>query len=187
MTDSEYRSLAEQSPAEAQRRLFDEYANYAYAIVFGRLRSCSSREDIDECVADVFADIFRRLDSTSGFDGDLKGIIAAVARNKAIDRYNAAASADTAISLEEEKISKLSSDENIQLISEQRELQTLALELIDSLGEPDRTIILQRYYCERSSRQVAAMVGLTPAAVRVRCGRALKKLKKLFSEAGITP
>ena len=55
MTDNEYRALFEKSPAAAQNALFEEYINYVYSIVFNKLRSCGSAEDIEECVSDVFS------------------------------------------------------------------------------------------------------------------------------------
>ena len=58
MTHDEFRRLLGRSREEAHKALFEAYCNYVYTIVFNRLRSCASREDIDECVCDVFADVF---------------------------------------------------------------------------------------------------------------------------------
>ena len=57
MTDSQLRVKMKKSPAEGRRALFDEYCAYVYAIAAQKLRTCASREDIEECVSDVFADV----------------------------------------------------------------------------------------------------------------------------------
>ena len=62
MTDSRFRELLKKSPQTAHRVFFDEYYNYVYTIVFNRLRSAASREDVDECVSDVFSEIFLKYD-----------------------------------------------------------------------------------------------------------------------------
>ena len=58
MTGSELRELLGRSPAECHRALMQEYGKYVYSIIFNKLRSCGTQEDIEECFSDVFADIF---------------------------------------------------------------------------------------------------------------------------------
>jgi DNA-directed RNA polymerase specialized sigma24 family protein len=52
------------------------------------------------------------------------------------------------------------------------------LEKNKELGEPDATIVVQKYYFGRKMAEIAEMTGLNPHAAQVRCGRALKKLRK---------
>ena len=60
MTDTQYALLYSVSPANAHTALFNEYFNYVYSIVFNKLRSCGTKEDIEECVSDVFAAVFEK-------------------------------------------------------------------------------------------------------------------------------
>ena len=60
-------------------------------------------------------------------------------------------------------------------------LRQLLLRKITELGEPDTSILIQKYYYDRNSREIAKLTGLTPAAVRQRCTRAVKRLKQEFS------
>ena len=62
MTGSELRELLSSSPADCHRALMKEYGRYVYSIVFNKLRSCGTQEDIEECVCDVFADIFIKFE-----------------------------------------------------------------------------------------------------------------------------
>ena len=87
MTHEEYKKASDRSKEEAQRIIFNEYFKYVYTIVFSRLRSCASREDIEECVGDVFADVYIHYDSSKATGDNISGFIGTVARNKAADMY----------------------------------------------------------------------------------------------------
>ena len=87
MTDKEMRLLMEQSREDGCRRLFDEYCGYVSVICANKLRGCGTTEDVDECISDTFAAVFRYIESSSGRDGDLKGIIGTIARRTSIDYF----------------------------------------------------------------------------------------------------
>lgn len=185
MTDSEYRLLMQKSEVKAQRALFDEYFCYVYAIVHRRLKGCASREDVDECVSDVFSDVFFSYDRNSGFNGDLKGLIGTVANRKAVTAFHRLmAEQSRRVSADEQELHRIPDRTDVQEAAERSELKRVLLNKIGELGEPDSVIILRKYYSNMTSRQIAAEVSLSPEAVRVRCGRALKKLRKLLSEEG---
>ena len=81
MTDNELRLLMADSVQKCHRAVFDKYCNYVYAIAFKILKSCGSREDVEECVSDVFVKIYRSYANGELRDGDLKGFVGAVAKH----------------------------------------------------------------------------------------------------------
>ena len=84
------------------RKLFDRYCNYVYTIVFNRLRSCAGREEIEECVCDVFAEVYLHYDSEKAAGGSITGFIGTVARRRASAYFRrSAAAGNTACSDEE--------------------------------------------------------------------------------------
>lgn len=58
------------------------------------------------------------------------------------------------------------------------ELSPLVLEALDALGRKDRDVILMRFIENRTFAQVAAAMGTTEAAAKMRAGRAMEKLRK---------
>ena len=186
MKYSEYQQLLETDKSKAQRTVFDEYLNYVYTIAFNRLRSCGSREDIDECVSDIFTDIFASFDYKSVTNDDIKGFIATVALRKTATYYHRLCKKAKNISLDDEYNDTFPSTEDISDAAEKKETRRLLLKLIDDLGEPDSTIIMQKYYYGRNSCEISKFVSLSPAMIRVRNSRALKKLRKLLSENDIS-
>ena len=66
MTDNELRELMSVDVKKGSEALYKQYSQYIYAIVFRILRDCGSREDVEDCFAETFAEIIRRFDNIHG-------------------------------------------------------------------------------------------------------------------------
>lgn len=186
MTDNEILCLMREAPPDGQRALFDKYYNYVYTIVNRIISGFGSTDDSDECVIDVFASLMMKM-KTDGSITSLKSYIGAVARNMAIDmRRSLASKTGLNISADDEEMAEIAGDEDIEASADRSELSQLLLDKIGEIGPPDSVIIIQKYYYDRNSKEIAEMLGMSASAVRVRCGRAMKRLKKLLDATGIT-
>ena len=186
MTGTEYCNLHKDSPDKAYNALFGCYCDYVYTIVFNRLRSVASREDIEECVSDIFADVFFGYSPENASNADLKGYIGTIAKRRAINVFRSLTARQKHLSDEtDEDMLNISSDTNIEASSDEAETRTILLNKINELGEPDSTIILQKYYYDRSSAEIAELLSMKATTVRMRAARALNKLKSLLTGTGI--
>jgi RNA polymerase sigma-70 factor (ECF subfamily) len=186
MTETELRLLMAESVQKCHRAIFDNYCNYVYAIVINVLRSCGSREDIEDCVSDVFMKIYKRLDQNTAFSGDIKGFIGAISRNTAIDAYRRLTLKNfRSVSIDDDNETEYGSDERLVENAEKKEQSRIILKKIKELGEPDSTIIIQQYYYNRTAKEISKSISMTAAAVQKRSSRAKQKLKVLLAEAGI--
>lgn len=186
MTDREYRELCKSSPQNARDTLYDTYFSYVYTIVFNKLRSCAPKEDIEECVSDVFADVFRHLSDENGKNGDIKGFIGTVAVRRAINVFHRiTAASGRNVPMEESGIDAMADDTDIADMAEKAELRRVLLRSVEELGEPDSVIIIQKYYYGMTSKEIAERLYLEPAAVRARCSRALRRLRDKLAELDI--
>ena len=186
MTHEEFRSKMKVSTEQAHKELFETYCNYVYTIVFNRLRSTASREDVEECVCDVFADVYCYYDSEKAVSGDISGFIGTIARRKAAMLYKSRISGVETVALDDELSQLLSSEQDVESETIANEQRNIILEKIAELGEPDSTIIIQKYYYGRSAKEIADMIKLTPENIRVRSGRAVRKLKEMLKKADIS-
>ncbi len=186
MTGNEYYSLLQNSPHKAHKAVFDEYCKYVYAIVFNHLRICGSREDIEECVSDAFADFFISCENEENIRGDLKSSIGCIAKRRAIDAYR---------SISAKKSCSVSIDDSYDLTdinfdleekAEKNDLRKILINAVEELGSPDSDIIIQKFYYDRTSKEIADNLSMKASAVRMRCSRAMKRLKKILSEYGVT-
>ena len=186
MTYNELQEFIRQSPEAGFRRLFDEYCNYVWAICSNSLKSCGTTEDIDECVSDAFAAVFRYVTVSDIQDGDLKGIIASIAKRTAIDYFRRLSSKNSRIvPMDEETLSRLPDTANVEDKAEQNLRREKLLDCIALLGELDSSIIVYFYYYGIKTHKIASLLGMSSSNVQQRLSRARKKLKKLLSEAGI--
>lgn len=187
MTGTELKELLDASPANCHRALMKEYGRYVYAIVFNKLRSCGTQEDIEECVSDVFADIFIKFEYKEAYVNDIKGYIGTVAKRTAIDRFRSlsAANSHTAYA-DEDDMAEMVSDFSVDERVDSSELRRMLLQKINELGEPDSTILIQKFYYNRKSSEIAKNVSMTASSVRSRCTRAMEKLRNKLAEIGIT-
>lgn len=185
MTDNEIMSLMRETPPQGQRALFDKYYSYVYSIVNRIISGFGSTDDSEECVIDVFASVMMKLRPDA--ECSLKSYVGAVARNAAISmRRSLVAKTGRNISADEDSMAEIADEEDIEKNNDKSETSELLLSKVSELGPPDSIIIIQKYYYDKSSKEIAEMVGLNPTAVRVRCGRAMKRLKKLLEAESIT-
>lgn len=178
MTESELRALINRSQEDGFNALFQQYKGYVYTIVWERIGGIGSREDAEECVSDIFMEIFLHFDNIH--EGTMHGYIGTVARNRAINLFRKLTAKPAAAPLDEEKLQSIASGEQIEADHEKRELLALLLDTIRSFGEPDATILIMRYYYNYKSDEIAKAVHLNPVTVRVRLNRAVKRLRRRF-------
>jgi len=176
MNDNEIIRLMTEKPKIGQRAMFDEYYSYVYAVSINILRGYGTAQDVEECVIDTFTKVFRSI----SFENNpaIKPFIGRVAKNCALSmRRSLSTKNERSCSLESEEVGSLSTGERLEENSEKKEMSQILLRQIKALGEPDSTIIMQKFFYELNSAQIGRLVGMTPTAVRMRCGRALKRLK----------
>lgn len=187
MTNSEYDRLRAESPQRAHRALFDEYCAYVYAIAAGKLKLCGSREDIEECVSDIFASVYRSCERASSGQGDLKPLVGTIAKRTSIDFYRKLiVRYGTTVSVEDESVSQLKTETDIEAEHDRSELRRQVIAEVEKLGEPDSHIIIQQYFNGLTLKEIAAGLSMTEAAVQKRSIRAREKLRKAFMLSGIT-
>ena len=184
MTDNELRDCIRQSQETGCRALYDTYFHYVYAIVHHILHGYAGREDVEECVMDVFLDVIQHYDPEH--EGSVKAYVGTTAKRRAIDRCRQFSSRQQhTILMESEQISGLPAPDGVEDAVERWEQSRILMECIQTLGEPDASILIQKYFYERNSAEIGRIVGLAPTAVRMRCSRAMKRLKTELTKRNI--
>ena len=186
MTSRELAVMMQKSPVDCHKALVKEYGRYVYAIAYNKLRGCGTNEDIEECVSDVFADLFMKCEYDLSYENDIKYLIATIAKRKAIDYFRSLSARGSHIAEnDEDDMRELASDFSVDEHVDRSELRRVLLDKIDELGEPDSTILIQKFYYNRNSKEIAESVSMTATAVRQRCSRAMDKLRTKLAEVGI--
>ena len=117
-------------PAEGIRILTAQYGGLVYSITWRRLQ--------EECVSDIFFELYRCRDKIDLSKGSLKTFLLTIAERQAIKYYERKTDKFDKISLQEqlEKGEEPLSDHNVEQQTIQKEESRLLIEAIKGLGEP---------------------------------------------------
>ena len=179
MTDTELLLQLYRDPDAGFAALIDRYAGLLLSVVRGVLDGWSPSE-IEECVSDVFTDFYINRDRVDLSRGSIKGYLCAAARHDALDLLRKSGRRRTE-ALDEDLSDGGASVEEQLIECEQREDLLRALETLEN---PDREIIVRKYYLHQSGKTIAAAMGMSEGNVNVRTHRALQKLREALTGGG---
>ncbi len=177
-------ALLKKDPDQGLAALIDRYTGYIYAIIQNRL-SGFSRQDVEECVSDVFYSVYQNRDNIDLDRGTLKAFICTVARNKATDRLRQLSK------IEIYKKDPLDMDaytlhsvaqENVQQTVFDNDRKERLLAAIDNLPAADTQIMVRKYYFGQSNKEIASALSMKENTVSKRAARAVAKLGNILSK-----
>lgn len=183
MKDADWLHLFEKSPQKAHAMLVSEYGNLVYAIVLSKLKGSANQAEIEDCVSDVFVEVFSSITRYSETKGTLKAFICTIAVRVAINtfRRNMYRRKVTS-SIEDEGIILPPSDSDIEEDAHKKLFHQRLWDIVDSLGNPDASIIVYQYCYEFTVREIAERLSMSPAAVQKRSIRARERIRKILEK-----
>lgn len=162
----------------AMGQVIDRYSRLMWSIVSGVLREAASEQDMEECVADVFIYLWEHPEKYDPRRGKLKVWLSIVARSRAIDRYREL-SRRSDVPLEDTLAAQRPEAEDQALANEERQALSCALQ---ALREPEREIVIRRYYQGQKPREIAAALNVPVKQVENRLYRAKRMLRDQISD-----
>ena len=151
--------------------MIDRYTAYVGAVVRNVLGGRMSIQDVEEVTADVFMTLWQN--AAKPLPGRVKGYLGSIARIRAVNRLR---SQGAELSLEEDILSfPADGPEELLFEAERRERVRGA---VQAMRMPEREIFVRYYYYCESAVDIAAVLGMTPAAVRQRLKRGRDLLRE---------
>ena len=161
---------------QAMQKIICRYSRLLWSIVEAVLSQVGTTEDMEECVADVFIDLWEHPQKYDESRGSLKAWLSVIARNKAIDRYRQKTKIQT-IPLEETVLAQM----GVESEMENREgLQ----EALAELTEEEKEILLRRYVYQQKPKEMAVALGLSVKQIENRLYRIKAKMRKQMEQEG---
>ncbi len=164
----------------AIEEVIDKYTRLVSAVICNVACGNLTGQDVEEAVQDTFLSLWEHSDAVE--EDKLKAYLCQIAKNKARDALRKL-SRNKTVSIED-----MVTDEGIY-VSDDIEQKTLSLaidEALNEIGDPDREIVIRRYYYYQTSSVIGNILGLNSQTVRTKLARAKAKLQKLLTERGIT-
>ena len=151
-----------------------QYSRLLWQIAAAVLNNVGSEQDVEECIADVFVELWQYPDRFDPRRGSLKSWLCMRARCKAIDRYRELSRYRT-VPLEGAMMVSRMGLQDALLLTETRQDLTAA---VQSLSAVERDILIRRYYYEQKPRQIATALELSVKQVNNYLYRSKQKLKE---------
>lgn len=182
LSDSELLQLFKKKPEKALDKIMIVYIGLIYTIVSNKLSEICSKEDIEECISDVFYEVYKQREVIDLGKGSIKSFITVIAKRRAIDIYRSFKNKNgKAVSLEDTIFENAASeDTNVEQAITEKEKQVAIIKGIKSLGEPDSEIFIRKYYFGQSSKIIARDLGIKENTIDKKVSRGYIKLRELL-------
>lgn len=167
--------LIKKRKPKALEKVMDLYMSSVYSLAKEILFCIGSEEDMEECIQDVFIDVWNNIEKFNPERGALKTWVLILCKSKALNRRKALINKRKVIELDERLAASKESLEENYLAEESREK---IVEAINSFNAADREIFLRRYILDQSIEEICIAMNLTRQAVDNRLWRGRKQLKE---------
>lgn len=180
LDDQKLYSLLITNPGKGLAKVMDRYLAYVYAIVAGRLSGMCAGEDIEECVSDVFYELYRTRAQIDLGKGSLRTYLAVLSKRRAIDAFRRLQRTADRLSLDESAFCLEAEGAGVEQKIVNKETADCLIQGIKALGEPDSQIIIRKFYFGQTSKVIAQALGFKENTVNKKVSRGLEKLKSIL-------
>lgn len=161
----------------AINEVITKYSKLLWSVAGAVLHQIGSTQDIEECVADAFIYLWEHPEKYDSQRGRLKTWLSIVARTQAVNRCREIAKRNVVPLEDTDFIDQLGIVDTFL----ETETRKALLAAIHALGEPDREILIRRYYYEQKPKEIALALDLSVKQVDNRLYQTKLKLRKTLS------
>lgn len=151
-----------------------KYSCLLWPIAAAVLQNVGCQQDVEECIADVFIELWQHPERFDPQRGSLKSWLCMRARCRAIDCYRELSRYKTVPLEGAMMLSRMGLQEALLREESRQELA----EAVRSLSGVERDILLRRYYYEQKPRQIAIALELSVKQVDNYLYRSKQKLRE---------
>ncbi len=171
-----------ENPNVGIRKIIDKYGGLIYSMTKQRLSGKLKKEDIEECVNDIFLELFKARNKIDLKRGSMKNYLIRIAQLKSYTYYSRKTEKLETISFDSVNGS-IAADEStdpLNIIISRENGDELLSAVLD-LGKPTSTMIILKYYYGLKAREIGKITGHSKNAVEKRIKNGLNKIRRLIS------
>lgn len=160
--------------SRAYNYMVGKYAKTVYCLAYNILSKSHSKEDIEECAADVFLDAWIKIGEFKEEKANFRTWLLILTKYKALN-YRRRKGLNNVVNIDD---LDLKDDINLEKMVMLRQDQKQVMEIINSFQEPDREIFIRRFVGGEKINDLAEALNLSRAAVDNRLLRGRKVIKE---------
>jgi len=160
---------------EAYEYLIREYAKAVYFLAYNILKPYAVKEDVEECVSDVFFDALKKINEYDEQKGGFRNWLLILTKYKALT-YRRKLNKETELNIDDIQTG------SPRLVEKQvvdREEQEKIVKIINTFNKTDKELFIRRYFYDEKISDLMRSLNLSRAAVDNR----LKRGRKIIKEA----
>lgn len=158
----------------AYEYMIAKYARTVYCLAYNILAKSHSKEDIEECAADVFLDAWIKIDDFDEEKANFRTWLLILTKYKALT-YRRKKGYGKVVNIEDFEVQDDINLENLVLL---RQDQEQVMEIINSFQETDRQIFIRRFFLGEKINDLASAFNLSRTAIDNRLLRGRKIIKE---------
>lgn len=154
------------------------YCEYYLRLVKYVRKKISSMQDAEDIVQDTFAALYRNFDRYDPEKASVSTWVYVAVNNRLKNYYR-----DRKISVsldDEDNPIDIADEDLIEQAMEFEEMRRMLLGAVEQLSGDEQKIVKDTYFTKKTSAQIGEEMNLSAVNVRVKCSRALKKLKNIL-------
>lgn len=156
--------------------IVDKYSKQVYYLAYNILHISCTKEDIEECSADVFAQAWIGIDKYSPERASFKTWLFILTKYQAL-KYKRKISKEKTVNIDEVLMPN-HDDVEKQFIA--RQDQEKVIDIINEFNEVDKELFLRRYFYGEGIVELMDSLNLTRSAVDNRLSRGRKLIKEVL-------
>ncbi|MFT5875888.1 MAG: RNA polymerase sigma-70 factor (ECF subfamily) [Clostridium sp.] len=164
---------------KALESIMSLYLGSVYGVANSILIDVCPKEDIEECVQDVFIDSWNKIEKYDQDRGSFKTWLLIICKYKALNARKKFKKHSDIIDIENVKIS---TNVNIDDDIIKKENKEEFLKVIEAFKDIDREIFIRRYFLNQDIENLCNILNLSRTAIDNRLWRGRKKIKEIFEQ-----
>ena len=159
-------------------KIINKYSKLLWSVSSKILTGIGNEQDVEECIADVFIDLWKEPDKFDPTKGSLKSWLCLKCKSKSLDRFRKLTSHITD-ELDEEILTDLM--EPGKEITRRENMKSIRSAVL-SLDEPAREIMIRRFFMEQKPAQISEAMDIQIRKVENTIYRTKEKLKEQMGD-----
>ncbi len=159
-------------------KIINKYSKLLWSVSSKILTGIGNEQDVEECIADVFIDLWKEPDKFDPTRGSLKSWLCLKCKSKSLDRFRKLTSHITD-ELDEGILTDLM--EPGKEITRREDMKSIRSAVL-SLDEPAREIMIRRFFMEQKPAQISEAMDLQIRKVENTIYRTKEKLKEQMGD-----
>ncbi|AKL97300.1 RNA polymerase sigma-70 factor RpoD [Clostridium aceticum] len=161
----------------AYNSMIEKYTKVVYCLTYNILSPSLNKEDIEECVSDVFLDAWMKIDIFDQEKGNFRTWLLVLTKYKALT-YKRKNAGKNVVDIEGFQVED---SYNLEQLFFLRQEQEKVIEVINSFNQIDKEIFFRRYFFDEKINDLAKKFNLSRTAIDNRLLRGRKIIKEVLN------